>query len=150
MTTTGLCQFLRVLDASGTVLHSMQNYWIGQTVDGHAFEPFRVDGAVASSSADQNGLKVAFVNSAANYQLTDAAFRQGQLIEVQFKRFTPEPGGGPPASMTVVAKVLGEIVKVSSTLDEISMDVGSALDPIAAQIPPRVFTATLIGAPPRK
>lgn len=145
MTTTALCQFVRVLNGS-TVQYAAQNYYIGQTVDGYPFAPFTVGPAVAASSADENESELLFPYSRADWDFFYGAFTAGWIADILYRQFTPIEGAVPP--MTLIARYTGEIVEVGFTVTGISVKLGSALSPIAAQIPPRKFSTTLTGDPP--
>jgi hypothetical protein len=49
----------------------------------------------------------------------------------------------------VVAEFIGEVVGGSSDFYSITMKLGSSLASVGAQVPPRRFTADLIGTPCR-
>jgi hypothetical protein len=53
----------------------------------------------------------------------------------------------PLPDQTLVAAFTGEVVGASGDMTTITMELGSSLAPVGAQVPPRLFTTRLIGVP---
>lgn len=147
MATLALCQYLRIFDG-GTTYHRWQNYFIGQTVDGYEHRPFNAGGIEVSVDGDQSSMTVALPPTAANHQAVEAAIANAHLIEIQIFS-VPTGDVVSPTSKTLIAQYIGEVIAGNATETELSIEVGSSLDPVGAQVPPRKFTTTLIGEPPR-
>ena len=144
----GYLQQLRLF--KGAVDHAKwQSFFIGQTVDGFAFHPFETGGIVVNTSADQSDMGVTVPLSSEDLALFDRAFNEGWLAQIWIYRFAPLTDNSPPSAKELVAEFIGEVIGTEFAYDRVTMKLGSALDPISAQIPPRKFTTALIGTPPR-
>jgi hypothetical protein len=76
------------------------------------------------------------------------ALDEARLAELRLYEFDTILGNSTPqAGQTLIASYLGEVVGVSGSFTSIQMQLGSSLSPVGAQVPPRKFTTTLIGAP---
>lgn len=148
--TLGIASFLivRASDYS-TIIARYQSYWPNQTVDSHNFYPFNVSAITSNATGGQESLTVEFAASNEIFSLVEAGLTNNYFIELSFYHFTPTADGTPPTSKTLFASYIGELISATQTEVAISIEIGSSLNPVEAQAPPRKFTTTLIGEPPK-
>jgi hypothetical protein len=65
----------------------------------------------------------------------------------EFDTLAEGAASGPVAVQDLIASYVGEVVGASGTFESISLELGSSLSPVGAQVPPRTFTTRLVGAP---
>lgn len=128
---------------------SYQNYWPGQTVDGHAFYPFTSDAIVANTSGGQDAIRLDFAASNESVALVEQSITLGRLVQIDFYSFSVAGSGAPPAAKVLISTFIGELIQAELVEPIISINVGSSLSAVEAQAPPRKFTTTLIGLPPK-
>lgn len=148
MSTTALAQFLEIKSGS-TRIAAYQNYWPGQTVNGYAHYPFSTDGIVADGNGGQTSFSVTLPATKEAVTLLENAIANNYLGRIQIYQFDPPADNTLPAVRTLVAQFDGEIIDGTTTQTEVTLTLGSSLDPIGAQIPPRKYTSTLVGELPR-
>lgn len=147
----GQAQYLR-LYSGGATFNRWQNYYVGAaaTWSGANWDwlPFEVQGLSEGQSGDEGGLSVTLPATAAVMADVQLAVRDGWLAEVSVYEFdillgntSPQPG------QVLVASALGEVVGAGGSFESIRLEIGSALSPLGAQVPPRTFTTRLIGPP---
>lgn len=143
-------QYLRLFDAAGVTYQRWQSYYPGGNVtyDGASwfYVPFSCDGISAGVVSGEANISIAATATA----LVVAAFQQaitaGQLCTVSFYEFDSDAGNdAPQATQTLLAAVTGQVVGGGADLTTISIQLGSALAPVGAQVPPRTATTALIG-----
>jgi hypothetical protein len=148
--TIGIASFLAFRQSNySTVVARYQSYWPDQIVDSHSFYPFNVSAIVSNATGGQESLNVDFATSATIIDLVEAGLANGYFVELSFYQFTPTASGAPPTAKTLFASYIGELISASQNETSISIQVGSSLNPVEAQAPPRKFTTTLIGEPPK-
>lgn len=147
MAALALCQYLRIF-VGGSTYHQWQNYFVGQTVEGYVHRPFSAGGIEVSVDGDQSSMTVTLPATAENHQIVEAAIAGAHLVEIQIYSIPTSDTSG-PSTKSLVAQYIGEVIAGSSTETELTIEIGSSLDPVGAQVPPRKFTTTLIGEPPR-
>jgi hypothetical protein len=141
--TAALAQYLRVFSDAGDQL-KVQNYFVNQTVEGYTFAAFETSGTIVSTGTEQTGLTVTFAYSKKQQDFVDTAFANRWLVEMLIYQFDPSAFH----LKKLITRMVGEVISTEFDLQTISFGVGSSLEPIGVQIPPRKFTATLIGTPP--
>lgn len=148
--TIGIAAFLTFRQANySTVVSKYQNYWSNQAVDSAAFYPFAVDSIIANSSGGQDSIAITFAISSAIADIVEAGIAQSYLVELAFYKFVPTNNGAPPTAKTQFATFIGEIINAVQSESGITIQVGSNLNAVEAQAPPRKFTTELIGSPPK-
>lgn len=148
--TIGIVSFLTVRQADySTVVARYQSYWPGLTVDSHTFYPFNPTAIVSNATGGQQSLSIDLAISGEIVSVIEAGLGNGYFIELNFYQFTPTTDGSPPTAKTLFASYIGELISASQDETTLSIQVGSSLDPVEAQVPPRKFTTTLIGEPPK-
>jgi hypothetical protein len=142
--------FLRIFDIGGTTYQRWQSYYEEKTVSfqqqNWSYIPFAVDGFIAGVSGDESSITVTAPATTNVMQALDDAIIKGRLIEIKSYVFnsltnnsTPQPGQALLASFT------GQAVGGGNSLTSVTVNLGSALSPIGAQMPPRKFTTSIMG-----
>lgn len=147
-----LSQFLKVTNGN-TVVKRWQSYYIGQAVSWASFSwgyfPFFTDGLV-SGQVGSDRLTITMPATSEAAELVNAALKDAYLVEVSMFEFDTYLGNDEPQDdQQLVMSYLGEITGATATLTELTVELGSSLAPIGAQVPPRKFTNSLIGNPCR-
>jgi hypothetical protein len=148
--TLGIASFITFRQADfSTVVARYQNFWPAQTVDLHSFYPFDPAAIVSNAAGGQQSLSVSFAASAEILALIEAGLANAYLVELAYYYFTPTANGTPPTAKTLFASFIGELINATQDEASVSIRIGSSLNPVEAQAPPRKFTSTLIGDPPK-
>lgn len=148
--TIGIASFLTFRRSDYiTVVARYQSYWPGSTVDSHTFYPFNVDAIVSNATGGQQSLNVDFAPSNEIIALIEDGLTNSYFVELSFYSFAPTADGSPPTAKTLFASYIGELINASQNEASVSIQIGSSLNPVEAQAPPRKFTTTLIGEPPK-
>lgn len=146
--TVGLAQFLTVKNAAGTVLYRWQNYWINETVDGHSFASFSVAALISKVSSGAESVQIQLPPTKANIGLIESGLQLLYTARVEQYQFLP-PTTGLPGSKTKIGSFTGEFQSAVFNTSSVVLTIGSNLDSTESQAPPRKFTSTLIGSPPK-
>jgi hypothetical protein len=147
----GQSQYLRIFDDSGTY-HRWQSYYYGATVTyggaSWSFQQFDVDGFVDGQTGDEGGISVTLPATALVMDVVADALRNARLVELTTYEFdTLEGNDAPQADQDLIASYVGEVVAAGGPFESVSLELGSSLSPVGAQVPPRKFTSRLIGVP---
>jgi hypothetical protein len=146
--TVGLAQYLTIKDPSGIVQSKWQNYWINQTVDGYSFAPFSVASLISKVSSGQESINIQLPPTRDNLNLIELGLLIFYTAKVDQYQFLP-PASGLPATKTKIASFTGEFQAATFNISSVTLTIGSNLDSTESQSPPRTFTSTLIGFPPK-
>ena len=146
--TVGLAQFLTVTDASGTVLNRWQNYWINETVDGHAFAPFNVAGLISKVSSGAESVEIQFPATSDNATMIELGMQLYYIATIEQYQFLP-PVSGVPSSKTKIGFFTGEFQSAEFSAALLALSIGANLDSTETQVPPRNFTTVMVGFPPK-
>lgn len=146
--TIALAQFLTIKKADGTVLYRWQNYWPNQTVDNHSFAPFQTDALFSAASPEVTSLQIVFPISSLILSLLDEGLNQYYVAQINQYQFQP-PKNGLPSVKTLIAGFTGEFVSAQVSSVSVDLVIGSNIDSTESQVPPRKFTTTLAGTPPK-
>jgi len=145
MSTIAQAQFLRIYTPAGSTLHRWQSYYTTSTVslDGGEWIPqgFESSGITAGQTGDEGGVTLTLPATPRVGDAVFAAVAGQHLFELTVYQFTP----GAFNERTIAAAFTGSIVNSSSTITALTLELGSALEPVGAQIPPRTMTTRLIG-----
>lgn len=148
--TVGIAAFLTFRQSNySTVVARYQSYWPGRTVDGHSFYPFNVDTIVSNTSGGQDSIAVSLAISNDVVRLVETGLSANYLIQLDFYSFVPTSNGLPPGSKSFITSFVGELISAIQNESSMNMQVGSSLSGVDAQSPPRKFTTTLVGQPPK-
>lgn len=143
-------QYLRIYDAAGTTYQRWQSYYANTTITWEGspwqFVPFVADGFTEGISGDESNITVqapAIINVVSAFE---AAILLGRLVELSTYQFDPLFGNdAPQAGQTLIARYAGQVAGGGGGLTSLTLQLGSAISPIGAQIPPRKFTTAIMG-----
>ena len=147
----GQSQFLRIFSGN-TTYQRWQSYYVNTSVtwDGAswAYQDFDADGITAGEVQSESSISVTLPATTNVMEVVLQALNEARLAELQIYEFDTTLGNSTPqAGQTLIASYLGEVVGVSGSFTQITMELGSSISPVGAQVPPRKFTTKLIGAP---
>jgi hypothetical protein len=147
----GQSQFLRIFSGS-TTYQRWQSYYVNTSVTWESaswsYQPFDADGITAGEVQSESSISVTLPATTNVMEVVLQALNEARLAELRLYEFDTILGNSTPqAGQTLIASYLGEVVGVSGSFTSIQMQLGSSLSPVGAQVPPRKFTTTLIGAP---
>jgi hypothetical protein len=144
-------QYLRLFSGS-TTYQRWQSYYVGQAVTWSSsswlYQQFDCDGFTAGQGSTEASLSITLPATQFIVDQVERSLREAWLAELALYEFDPLLGNTTPQSAQVqVAGFTGEVVSASGGLTAITVQLGSSLSPIGAQIPPRQFSTRLIGVP---
>ena len=147
----GQAQYLRIFSGT-TTYQRWQSYYVSTSVSYGgavwAYQPFDADGITAGEVQSEASISITLPATTNVIEAVLQALNEARLAELQFYEFDTILGNSTPqAGQTLIASYLGEVVGVSGSFTQITMEIGSSLSPIGAQVPPRSFTSKLIGSP---
>lgn len=143
-------QYLRIYDTAGVTYQRWQSYYANTAVSWDStswqYVPFIADGFTAGLSGDETDISVAAPATSVVMDAFLAAIRRGHLVELSIYQFDTIYGNDTPQTdQELVARVIGQVVGGSGGLTSMVIQLGSALSPVGAQIPPRKFTTAIMG-----
>jgi len=146
-------QYLRIYSGA-TTYQRWQSYYMSTNVtwDGGtwAYQQFDLDGITAGGVESEESITVTLPAVTTVVDAVLAALSDGRLVELRMYEFDTLLGNNiPQAGQSLIATYIGEVVGANGGFTEITMELGSALSPVGAQVPPRKFTTRLIGVPCR-
>ena len=146
-------QFLRLYTSGGSDHHLWQNFYVNQSVTvsskTYRFFPFVWSGIAESSAIGEQTVTLSLPATSLAVSAFQSAFSSRHLCELQTYEFDSRLGGlnAPPTGQTLIASFLGYVSKMSGSLTELSVELGSTIAPVGAQIPSRTASNRLIGVP---
>jgi hypothetical protein len=144
-------QYLRIYDAVSNVTYARwQSYYVNTTVTWNtqswSYIPFNADGITEGNSGEESAINVVAPATSVVVSVFNNAIREGHLVELSLYQFEQQLGDDEPqASQELITVFYGQVVGGSSTLTKMTIQLGSALGPIGAQVPPRKFSTAMIG-----
>lgn len=143
-------QYLRIYDIAGTTYQRWQSYYANTSVTWASaqwlYVPFIADGLTAGISGDESSISI---TAPANTIVMDAfelAIRAGRMVDLSIYQFDATVNNDTPLALQeLVAQFTGQVVGGSGGLTSITIQLGNALSPVGAQIPPRKFASSMIG-----
>ena len=147
-------QYLRIYTSGGSDHILWQNYYINTTVTvsskSYEYYPFEFEGISESSAM---GGETVTVTVPGTQEVIDAFLQAAyleRLCEISVYEFDNRLGNtAPQTGQTLVGSFLGYIKTMGGSFTALQIELGSALAPVGAQIPPRTYNSFLIGAPLR-
>ena len=144
-------QFLRIF-SGGTTYNRWQSYYVNTSVSYDsaiwAYQPFDADGITAGDVESEASISVTMPATTNVIEAVLTALDQSRLVELRLYEFDTLLGNSTPqADQTLIATYIGEVVNASGSFTSITMELGSSLAPVGAQVPPRKFNTRLVGAP---
>lgn len=146
-------QFLRIFNESST-FYRWQNYYIGQTVTlgsaSWSYHPFESNGLVSGTTGGDSSLSIKVPATTLAVTVFQTAIDNNYLCEIKIYQFySALQQTAPQAEQITVGTYVGEVIGISGTFAELEIQLGSSLSPVGAQVPPRKYTGSLVGAPIR-
>jgi hypothetical protein len=143
-------QYMRIYGADGVTYQRWQSYYGNTTVsyDSSSWQyvPFVADGFTAGLSGDEADISVTAPATSVVIDAFESAISSGRLVELSIYQFDPELGNDVPQfGQELVAGYTGQVVGGTAALTTLTLQLGSALSPVGAQIPPRNFTTAIMG-----
>jgi hypothetical protein len=143
-------QYLRIYDTGGTTYQRWQSYYANASVTWSGaswlYVPFMADGFTAGISGDESSVTVTAPATSLVLDAFESAIKYGRLAELSIYAFNTAAGNDTPQPMQIqIAGYTGQVVGGAANLTSLTLQLGSALSPVGAQIPPRRFTAAIMG-----
>lgn len=143
-------QYLRIYDTAGVTYQRWQSYYANTTVNwdsaSWAYVPFVADGFTAGIGGNEASVSVTAPATSVVIDAFEQAIRNGYLVQLSIYQFdTLQGNSSPQAAQSLVGSFTGQVAGGSSKLTSITLQLGSALSPVGAQIPPRKFTTAIMG-----
>lgn len=143
-------QYLRIYDSGGTTYQRWQGYYANTSVSWNQaswlYVPFIADGLTAGISGDETNISITAPATGLVIDAFLAAMQYGRLAELSVYAFNTESGNDTPQfGQILVGRYTGQVVGGSGGLTSLTLQLGSALSPVGSQVPPRRFTASLMG-----
>ncbi len=142
-------QFLKIYDVAGVVYTRWQNYYnAAVTWDSQQWQPmaFTAEGLTEGVNGQESDISITIPAGTSAMRTVEQSILQGRLAELTVYQFDTILGNATPQSgQQLVAQYTGQVVGGSGGLTSITMQVGAALTPIGAQMPPRKFTTAIMG-----
>lgn len=143
-------QYLRIYDASGVTYQRWQSYYVNTTVTWDSavwqYVPFAADGFTAGISGDESEITVSAPATTTMISAFESAINNGRLVGLNIYQFDTLFGNASPqVGQELIAGFTGQVIGGKGGLTLIEIQLGSALSPIGAQVPPRKLITQLIG-----
>lgn len=143
-------QYLRIYDSGGTTYQRWQSYYANTSVTWSGakwlYVPFMADGITAGISGDESSVAVTAAATSMVLDAFETAIREGRLVDLSIYQFDSlVDNDAPQAAQELVAAYTGQVVGGGGSLTSLTLQLGSALAPVGAQIPPRKFTTAIMG-----
>lgn len=142
-------QLFRLYEPSGVTRERWQSYW-GTTVayDYQQWEylPFDASGFVEGDSGASQSVSVSMPATGRIAISSERALAAGWLAELRIFQFDSTlAAGGPPAGMALIGQFNGQVIGASAKATQFTLQLGSALSPVGATVPPRKLTTAIMG-----
>lgn len=143
-------QYLRIYDATGVTYQRWQSYYVNTNITWDSavwqYVPFSADGFTAGVSGDEADISIAVPATTTTIAAFESAINNGRLAFLGIYQFDTLLGNDlPQPGQELVAGFIGQVIGGGGSLTSIEIQLGSALSPIGAQVPPRKFITQLIG-----
>lgn len=142
-------QYLRIYDTV-TTYQRWQSYYANVSVtlwnQQWQYVPFIADGFTEGISGDESNISIQAPAITTVVQAFEAAILNGRMVELSTYQFDPLFGNNAPQSgQILIARYIGQVAGGSGGLTSMTLQLGSAISPVGAQIPPRKFTSRIMG-----
>jgi len=160
MTQLSIGHFLRLYNDAGTLVHSFQNFYIGETVVvdsvAYVFVPFGFSGLSTSRQGDLSPTTLAFPNTSLSRGYLDEALRGGVIGSKVTYSSLPYVGEVDvnilePDTRVVITKLLtytGQATGGGWGEAELMLELSSVIDAVRSNIPTRTLQQALVGGLP--
>jgi hypothetical protein len=147
---TAQSQYLRLFDAAGTVYQRWQSYYGNAAVtwDSHSwiYVAFIAEGFTAGLSGEESDVSISAPASQLVVEAFDLARKDGHLAELKIYEFNPAINNNTPQDgQTLIGSYVGQVIGGNAGLTRLTLQLGSALATVGAQLPPRKFTTAMMG-----
>ena len=145
-------QYLRIYTSGGSDHHLWQNFYVNQTVTvlskSYRYFPFTWGGVGESSAIGEQTVQLTMPATSLVISAFQDAFTSKHLCELTTYEFDYRLGiDAPVFSQRVIGSFLGYVATMSGSLTELSVELGSTIAPVGAQIPSRTASNRLVGVP---
>ena len=147
--TQAQAQRLRVFNQELEIKAAWQSYWVGKKVQGHRFLTYDTGVIKTSNTGDSQTLDVSMPATAPLAKFIEEAYENQYIWETEIIQFDSTLEDELPPFYITVAQYVGQIESATSDGVSFNLTLGSSLNPIGAQVPPRRFTTDRIGTPLR-
>lgn len=142
-------QYLKVYDSSVTY-QRWQSYYVNAAVTWDSaswlYQEFDAAGIADGTTGDESGMTIALPATAMVMDVANAAIANGYLVELKIYGFDALINNAtPPADQVLIASFVGKVVGASASLTTITLQLGSAVAPVGAQVPIRTLTTRIMG-----
>jgi hypothetical protein len=145
----GQAQLLRFYDLGNTTQERWQSYWSGQvSFDSQDWDEVQFDAPALTDGEPGAERNISIVMPATQkvVRTIEQALAAGWLAQLRMYEFDTVAGAsGPPSGMTLIAQFDGQAVKARATATSFLLDLGTALAPVGATVPPRILTTGNMG-----
>jgi len=142
-------QLFRLYEPTGPTRERWQSYWATTvTYDSQQWEylPFDATGFVEGDSGADQSISVTLPASKRIAIAAERALAAGWIGELRIFQFNSTlAAAGPPTGTTLIGQFTGQVVGGSATLTQFTLQLGSALSPVGATVPPRRLTTSIMG-----
>jgi len=152
MSNRGQAQYLRVYIPGGADQKLWQNFYVNADITlsskVYNYFPFEWSGVGESSALSGQTVSLKMPATSLAINCFEVAFKQQQLCLVSTYEFDTRLGiSSVQSGQTLIAEFLGYVASMSGSFTELTVELGSTLAPIGAQIPSRTATNALVGVP---
>ena len=145
-------QFLRIFTSGGSDHHLWQNFYVNTSVTvsskTYRYFPFNWLGTGESSAFGEQTIELSMPATSLAVSAFEAAFSSKHLCQLQTYEFDARLGvSTPQAGQTEIGSFLGFVSRMSSNFAELTVELGSTIAPVGAQIPSRTASNRLVGVP---
>ena len=152
MSFRGQAQYLRIYASGGADYQLWQNFYVNQNVTvsskTYSFFPFACNGITETSALGGGSIQVEFPATSVAVNAFEGASKSKYLCDLSVFEFDTRLGVAQPQSgQVLIARFLGYVSRLSGSFTALTVELGSTLAPIGAQIPPRTATNSSVGVP---
>tara|TARA_R110001592_G_scaffold261190_2_gene525999 strand:- start:5280 stop:5747 length:468 start_codon:yes stop_codon:yes gene_type:complete len=152
MSFRGQAQYLRIYESGGNDKQLWQNFYVNTSITlsskSYKYFPFSCDRISETSVLGGQSISVEFPATSLAVNAFQSALKLRYLCEVSVYEFDTRRGlVTPQAAQVLIASFLGYVAAMDGSFSSLRVELGSALAPVGAQIPPRTATNALIGVP---
>ena len=145
-------QYLRIYESGGDDQQLWQNFYVNTSVTvsskSYDYFPFSCDRISETSVLGGPPISLDFPATSLAVNAFQAALRLRYLCEVSVYEFDMRRGVmAPQSGQLLIANFLGYVAGMNGSFSSLRIELGSALAPVGAQIPPRTATSALTGVP---
>lgn len=154
MSNRAQAQYIRIFIDGGADQELLQNFYVNSTVTvsskNYEYYPFEFEGLIESSAIGGQNINLMLPATQRSMDMFLKAAYKDYLVEVKVFEFDNRLGvDAPQTGQVLISSFFGKVGKMSGSFAVLNVELGTALDPIGAQVPTRTYNTTLVGAPIR-